>query len=113
MDIKEKVKNIILSVEGKARSKILNVERRHGLKLPLGEYDRYKRESTHLSPNSVFKLEMLMIPEIQEKFIEILSLMPLANNQSHLMPDNSFRDAEKIRDDCIKKLGKYRFEDFI
>jgi len=107
---------------GQIKSVILNVEKGHGLHLPLKEeeIDKYKRESSTCCPNSVFKLEMLMIPEIQEKFIEILSMMPLASNQYELpqdqnqaVTDTHASSAEEIKDDVIKKLNKYGFEDFI
>ena len=117
-NIKKRKMNIettITLVMTRAKGLILNVEKGHRLNLPIKGHkiDRYQRESTTCSPNSVFKLEMLMIPEIQEKFIEIISLMPLARELNQPTSDTHVWNAERIRDDCIKKLGKYGFEDFI
>jgi SAM-dependent methyltransferase len=105
----------IRPIVGRVKSLLLNVERGHKLNLPLRQYeiDRYRRESAACFPNSVFKLEMLMVPAIQEEFIEILSLIPLAGGESQLPSDTHVWNAERIRDDCLKKLGKYGFEGFI
>lgn len=109
------IETTLTLVMARAKGLILNVEKGHRLNLPIREHeiDRYQRESTTCSPNSVFKLEMLMIPEIQENFTEILSLMPLARELNQLTFDTHVWNAERIRDDCIKKLEKYGFEDFI
>ena len=109
-----------MSIVEKARmgkSIMLNIVKGHGLEkshrlnLPLQEYDRYDKDSPVCSPNSVFKLEMMMLPKVQEAFIEILSLFPLANSQRQL--DTHDWDAGRACDDCVKKLRKYDFEDFV
>ncbi len=89
----------------------MSQEQRPFLPLRESEISKYGKASSECSPNSVFKLEMLAIPEIQEAFIEVLSLFPLGGKK-RLANVHSW-NAERVRDDCVKKWGEYGFENFI
>ncbi|MBU1173409.1 MAG: class I SAM-dependent methyltransferase [Proteobacteria bacterium] len=89
-------------------------EKGHSLYLPLDDYHKYDRNSPDYSPNSVFKIEMLAIREVQEALVEMVSLFPLAGGKANwlsLSPHDW--DAEKVRDDCATKLEKYGFSELI
>lgn len=113
-----KHKSNIMEKARMGKSLILNatkgegMAKNHNLILPIldHEVDKYNKYSPNYSPNSVFKLEMLMLPDIQDLFIEVLSLLPLRNMPSS---DKQEWDALGVSDDCLMKLGKYGFKDFI
>jgi SAM-dependent methyltransferase len=100
MNIKRNIGEIIRISDNLLGTK--EYEKGHKLNLPI-------KDSSICYPNSVFKLEMLTISKIQAEFIEVLSLLPLSQKKL----DVHSWDAYRIREDCIKKLGKYGFENFV
>ncbi len=78
----------------------------HSLYLPLGDSHKYDRNSPDCSPNSVFKVEMLAIREVQDAIIGMVSLFPLAGKNKGQLPSAHVWNAERVRDDCVTKQGK-------
>ena len=87
-------------------------EKEHNFYIPLDNYHKYDKESPDCSPNSVFKLEMLTVPEVQEAIIEMISLFPATDRKSSLLNIHDW-NANRIKDDCVVKLDKYGFSDLV
>lgn len=110
-DAEMKIRNIV----GEALRVIRDIvptkeyEEGHSCYLPLGDHRRYDRSSPDCSPNSVFKVEILVIKEIREAIIEMVSLFPLADKEHRQLSSIHAWDAERVRDDCTAKLSKYNF----
>lgn len=111
MKISNIVGEVIRMIQDIAPSK--KHEKGHNLYLPLEYHSKYDRSAPDCSPNSVFKIEILAIKEVQEAIIEMVSLFPLAREGHGQLSNIHAWDAERVRDDCTIKLGKYGFSNLI